>query len=98
MPFLDLENITYYTLEAPAPYGSRQGGHVIIFMSILLQGVPGLHTQKMVAIGSAVFAVPGNRQTDGQTVNYSKIPDSVSMKILYLFLHCCYKLHQFGHS
>ena len=51
-------------LEAPAPYVSRQGSHAIIFMSILLQGVPGLHTPKMVAIGSAVFAVPGNRRTD----------------------------------
>ena len=55
-------------LEAPAPYGSRQGGRVIIFMPILLQGVPGLHTQKMIAIGSAVFAVPGNRQTDGRWI------------------------------
>ena len=54
-------------LETPAPYRSRQGGHVIIFMPILLQGVPGLHTQKMVAIGSAIFAVPGNRQTERQT-------------------------------
>ena len=57
-------NVEMMEQEAPAPYGSRQGGHVIIFMPILLQGVPGLHTQKMVAIGSAVFAVPRNSQPD----------------------------------
>ena len=60
------KNTNYNKLEAPAPYGSHQGGHVIIFMPILIQWVPGLHTQKMVAIGSAVLAVPGNRQTDDE--------------------------------
>ena len=55
----------FLVLEAPAPHGKHQGGHVIISMPILLQVVPELHTQKMVAIGSAVIAVPGNRQTDG---------------------------------
>ena len=37
---------------------------LLIIMPILLQGVPGLHTQKMVAIGSAVFAGPWNGRTD----------------------------------
>jgi len=46
-------------------------GHVIIFLPILLQEVQGLHTQKMVAIGFAVFGTW--EQTDGQTVNYSRI-------------------------
>ncbi len=44
---------------------------------ILLQGVPGIPTQNIVAIGSAVFAVPGNgrtdRRMDGQTDGRSDI-------------------------
>ena len=37
-------------------------------MPILLPGVQRVHTEKMVAIGSAVFAVPWYGQTDRQTI------------------------------
>jgi hypothetical protein len=47
---------------------------------MLLQGVSGLSMQKIGVIGAAVFEVPGNRQTDGQTdrhlVNYGKKMDT----------------------
>ena len=56
--------LKFKILEAPAPYGSHQGGHVMIFMPILLQGVPGLHTQKWL---QSVQAFLGYLGTDGRT-------------------------------
>ena len=69
--------LMFYALEAPAPYGSRQGGHVIIFMAILLQGGPRITHPKNGCNQFSHFCGTWE-QTDGQTVNYSKIAQPIS--------------------
>ena len=62
-PALILEYIYIYQ-KHPLPKGAIKGVMLWYLCLFYSKGVPGLHTQKMVAIGSAVFALPGNRQTD----------------------------------
>ena len=57
----------FTVLEAPTPYRSRQGGHVIIFMPILLLGVPRLHTQKWLrSVQPFLWYLGTDRRTDGE--------------------------------
>ena len=59
-------------LEAPAPYGSRQGGHVIIFMPFFTPRGPRITHPKNGCNQFSCFCGTWE-QTDGQTVNYSKM-------------------------
>ena len=71
-----------HTLKYPLSMGAMKGGHVIIFMSILFQRIPGLHTQTRTNVSKShvlkVLASPEEQEQEEEEEKKQKTTTTTS--------------------